>query len=348
MIKTCLILSLLKISMQCTVPSFENNIIKVNGDSIKISGCISPDTIPFEGTISTITAKNQDIKNLNYGAVQGISSPFRIDFFNTSIEIIREGAFLDLPQLHRIFLVGNEIFWISENAFQDLQSLTEVYLDYNKITDVSPRAFNNLPDLVTVSIFGNQLEHFEQAWFYRTPALQFLSLGQNRLRKIPRGAFTNLPAIRELWFIRNEIEFVDKDAFKGLGNLITLNLAENKLKSFEFNFAIPVKFMRVIIDNNNITYISDKILDVIRPKLSVLTIADNPLQCACLDKIIQWSNAYNINVPQREFQQAGAVCIIPKTKPSQCLERSDDDFQKGFWVSFARERTPTQVFDYLN
>ncbi|KAB0795542.1 hypothetical protein PPYR_09668 [Photinus pyralis] len=348
MIKTCMILLLLKISMQCTLPSFKNNIVKVDGESRTISGCISPDTIRAEGKISYILAENQDIQDLNYGAVQGISSSFRIDFLNTSIEIIRQGAFLDLPQLIRITLWDNELSWISENAFQDLPLLNEVHLDHNKITDVLPRAFSNLPNLDSVSFFGNQLENFDQSWFFNTPALQALKLGQNRLRKIPRGAFINLPSIKELGFARNELEFVDKDAFKGLRNLKFLNMAGNKLKSFDFNFHTPSKLMSVVIENNNITYISDEILDVIRPKLSKFTIADNPLQCACLDKIVKWSDAFDITLPQRELQQSGSVCIYPKTKPDQCLERGDDDLQDEFWVSFERERTPIHVFDYLD
>ncbi|XP_031350581.1 leucine-rich repeat-containing G-protein coupled receptor 6-like [Photinus pyralis] len=340
MIKSCLLLwFLLKISIQCVVPSFKNNIIEVNFQNQTISGCISPDTIGFEGTISEIEVKNQDIQDLNYGAVQRISSKFRIDFVSTNIDIIRAGAFLDLPKVNVISFMSNELSWISENAFQDLPSLNLLYLNYNKIADVSPRAFNNLPNLQTVTFIGNNLENFDQSWFYKTPRLLSLRLEQNRLRNIPRSAFINLPSIGYLWINTNEIEFVDKEAFKGLRNLQLLDLSENKLRRFNFNFYTPSKLMDLSINNNNITYISDEMLDIIRTKLLVLEVTDNPLQCACLDKIIQWSDAFNISIPQRKLPESGVVCTVPKTKPSQCLERSDDDFHKGFWVSFPRERT---------
>ncbi|KAB0795509.1 hypothetical protein PPYR_12354 [Photinus pyralis] len=325
-------------SIQCEVPSFKNNIIVANGDTpTTISGCISPDTIGFT-SIFRISAENQAIQDLNHGAVQGISSKFEIDFHNTSVEIIREGAFLDLPQLIRIYFMENELFWISESAFRNLPLLTEVHLEHNKITDVSPRAFNNLPNLTTVSLERNKLENCDQSWFYKTPVLQSLNLGENRLRKIPRAAFINLPSIQRLYLDLNQIEIVDKNAFMGLRNLKRLDLSDNKLKSFEFNFYAPSKLTFVSINNNNITYISDEVLDVIRPQLSELIIVDNPLQCACLEKIIKWSDTFNISVPQWEFEQSGAVCTVPKRKPSQCLERGDDDFEEGFWVSFVRER----------
>ncbi|XP_031353879.1 carboxypeptidase N subunit 2-like [Photinus pyralis] len=324
--------------MQCTVSSFENNVIKVNGDTKTISGCISPETIQFNGTISNIDVKNQDIQDLNYGAVQRISSNFRIDFSNTNIRSIRAGAFLDLPQLAGITVVGNELFWINENAFQDLPWLNRVDLSYNKITDVSPRAFNNLPNLYNVSFYGNRLGHFDQSWFYKTPDLGILSLAYNRLRRIPQDAFTHLPAIRALWLNSNEIQFIEKYAFKGLRDLEDLDLSRNKLKSFAFNFYAPSSLHKVYIENNNITYISDEVLDVIRSALMLLTIDDNPLQCACLDKVMEWSDAFNIRVPQKELQGSSPICTVPKTNPNQCLERSDDDFQKGFWVGFERAR----------
>ncbi|KAB0802105.1 hypothetical protein PPYR_04291 [Photinus pyralis] len=347
MFKPCVILLLVNISMQCTLTSFKNNTIEINGVNETISGCISPDTIGFKGEISRIYIKDQNIRDLNYGAVQGISSKFAIDFFDAGIEIIREGAFLHLPRLSWIFFWFNKIFWISENSFQDLPSLEGVHLVGNNFTDMSPRAFNNLPKLTTLYLVDNKLENFNSSWFYKTPAVHLIMLGQNRLRKIQRGAFINLPAIEALDLNRNLIEFIHKDAFIGLRNLWHLNLAENKLKSFDCNFYAPTKLKEVDIRNNNITYISDEVLDVIRPQLSKLIVTDNPLQCACLDKIVQWSDAFNISVPQKkELQQSGAVCVFPKTKPSQCLERGDDDFQEGFWVSFVRERAPVKPFEY--
>ncbi|KAB0795514.1 hypothetical protein PPYR_12353 [Photinus pyralis] len=220
-----------------------------------------------------------------YERVQGITSKIEINFRNTSIVIIREGAFLDLPQLY---------------------------------------------------LYKNQLENYDQFWFYKTPVLQSINLGQNRLRKIRGGAFINLPSIEYLWLYDNEIEFVDKDAFKGLTNLSILQLSGNKLKCFDFNFYASSKLVAVSVNNNNITYISYETLDVIRRKLKILEVEDNPLQCACLDK--------------RKCPKLGAaVCTFPKTKPSQCLERSDDDFQEGFWVSFARdEENLLKIEEFVN
>ncbi|XP_031351637.1 insulin-like growth factor-binding protein complex acid labile subunit [Photinus pyralis] len=345
MFKTWVILFLIKLSVQCQVPSFDYNMMEVNGESQEINGCISPDKILYKGEISNIKVKHQNIQNLNYGAVQKISSRFFIDFVNTSIAIIREGAFLDLPQLHLINFEGNDLSWISENAFKDLPSLTEIYLDHNKIQDISPRAFNNLPELAKASLRGNTLASFDQSWFYKTPDLQFLNLGQNRLRNIQRGAFIKLPSLTRLWLDKNQIQFVDKDALKGLKNLKYLSLTENKLKNFDFNFYAPSKSISVSTNHNNITYISDEMLNVIGSKFLYLLITGNPLQCACLDKLIQLSDTFNIHVPQLKFTQSGAVCTIPKTKPNQCLERRDDDFQEGFWISFKREHTSTETLD---
>ncbi|XP_031351530.1 leucine-rich repeat-containing protein 15-like [Photinus pyralis] len=350
MIKTYVLVLLLKTSLQCTVPTFEKNRIYVNGhhgvDTQIISGCISPDTIRFKG-ITEITVDKQNIPDLNYGAVQGISTKFRISFVNTSIEIIREGAFLNLPKLERIYFRDNDLFWIGENAFQDLPSLTAVIMNFNKITELSPRAFSNLPHLTEVSFHKNNLENFDQSWFYKTPLLRFLTVSHNRLRKITRGAFITLPAIEKIYFGNNEIEFVDKDAFKGLRHLESLNLGQNKLKKFDFNFYTPSKLRDVYFQYNNITYISDEMLDVLGPTLLSLYISGNPLQCACLDKIIQWSDALEISVPQLKSPQsgAGAVCTLPKTKPSQCLERRDYDFQEGFSVGFTPLKPiPSYIF----
>ncbi|KAK5640759.1 hypothetical protein RI129_009306 [Pyrocoelia pectoralis] len=329
------LLIILKYSSQCLSPSFDNVLITVNEKEEKIRGCITPDTLKFKGEVTKISAVNQNIPDLNRGAVRDISTKFNIDFSRNNIEIIREEAFLNLSSLDQMDLSRNNIIWISENAFVNLPTLRLLYLAHNKIS-VSPRAFNNLPKLRVIDLSDNNLDSFDQSWFYRTPSLDTISFRLNRLRSIPRAAFINFPSINNLYFHSNEIENIHPDAFKGLRNLRQIIISENRVKSFEINFHTPSELGAVGIQFNNITYISDKMLEMIRPNLRSFWITGNPWQCGCFDKLINWSikNRVTISFVCLQYEY---VCVYPKTNPYQCLEREDADFYNGFSNNFGND-----------
>ncbi|XP_031351884.1 carboxypeptidase N subunit 2-like [Photinus pyralis] len=343
MIKTLLATLLLTFSAQCPTPTFHGNLLEVNrASTFNISDCISPDVLT--DVIFKISARNQNIQDLNDGAVQNLLNLSFIDFSNNSIEIVREGAFFNLPTLSKVYLADNEISWLTENVFKDLPMLTSVLLRNNKISDLSRGAFSNLPLLARVNLDGNRLENFNQAWFYKTPALTVLELSYNYLRRIPRGAFINLPSITYLRVAGNQIEFIDKDAFMGLRDIDTVNLSGNRMKSFEINFHVPSKLVQVFIDNNNVTFISDMMLETMRPNLEVFGMDANPWQCECLDKIVNWSIAFDIQIHLRKHKRGSVVCVFPKKNSFQCLERNFDDFEEGFWLPCARGNRKSALY----
>lgn len=338
MMKTCSILLLIikGVSLQCPISTFDNTVIKVNNARETITGCISPETITFKGHITAISINNQDnILDLNYGAVQNISSNFRLDLRNNRIEFIREGAFLNLPGLYYINLRYNEITWIAKNSFKDLPSLGELLLSDNKITVVWQQAFTNLPKLMYIAFTGNKLDRFDQDWFSGTPNVERLYFGYNQLREITRGAFINLPNLKFLLFAQNLIEYIDPDAFKGLRNLEKVTFEDNRLRSIELNLHTPSKLAELYIMFNNITYISDRMLQTLQPSLKSFEVYRNPWQCSCLDKIVTWGLKNNISVNAGWFRpelKATAVCVLPTTFSQECLDRSDEEYEKGFWA----------------
>ncbi|KAB0793855.1 hypothetical protein PPYR_13475 [Photinus pyralis] len=341
MIKACLILLLvnLKLSLQCgNGPStFDNTLVEVNGKSETISGCISPDTLKFKGVISNISCSNQNVLDLNEGALQNILSKFEVTLSGNNIELIREGAFINLPELYLIDLHNNKLSLIVEGSFKDLPSLNKLGLHTNQIKEVLPRAFNNLPKLSSVVLSENKLENFDQIWFYRTPALTAIDLSSNSLRDIKQRAFFNLPSIKDLAFANNQIEFIDKDAFQGLRNMRWLNLDRNRLKTLKINIHPPSKIEMLNIEFNNMTYISNGMLEALRPKLRLIAISGNPWQCPCYERISEWafksSGRFILDLAPPDA--AEVVCVYAKTPNFDlCVERSDDEFQEGFSKHF--------------
>lgn len=337
----------LSYSQQCSSPSFDKTIVTVEAGTntqVLIIDCISPETLKYEGELTKLSVSDQNIPDLNRGAVRGIQDSFVIEFKHNNIEIIREEAFLDLPNVTLIDLSENKIHWIGENAFFNLPSLNKVNLRSNSVTILS-RAFNGLPKLTEVDISDNNLESFDQGWFYRTPALWWLWFRDNRLRKIPKAAFINLPNIRQLHFENNQIDEIDPDAFKGLRNLERIYFASNKLKSFEINFSTPSKLMYMGIQFNNITYLSDRMLEIIKPNLLKFWITSNPWQCGCFDKLIDWGIKNNIQIAFM-CVQLESVCVYPKTRTMECVERTDDDFYSDYSNHFGSEWSCTPGSDY--
>lgn len=318
--------------MQCSTPTFYNNIIRVNtATEIFISGCMSPETLQFEDNITEIAVSDENIFDLNEGAVQNISADELVIYFHhNTIEIIRRNAFLNLPGLVRVDMGRNKIRRIYENSFKDLPSLKLVGLYDNEIVDFWPRSFNNLPMLEEVVLSGNYLDIFDQAWFHKTPKLRKIHFGENIMCDIPKLAFVNIPSIEFLDFHANQIEYVDKDAFKGLINLETLLLNDNNIKSFDFNMPTPSRLTFVNIDFNNLTYISDDMLERMRPTIKRFEMNGNPWMCSCYDKLRSWGQNATVGDGKANF-----TCINPKMNPSECVQRGDDDFEKGFWTQFA-------------
>ncbi|XP_031353864.1 leucine-rich repeat-containing protein 15-like [Photinus pyralis] len=345
MLKTCVLLLItFQNSLQCDTPTFDNTIVSVNDNEETISGCISPDTLKFKGDIIKISAINQNIPDLNEGAIRDISSAFEIVLAHNNIEIIRAEAFLNLPELQSIDLSGNKINWISENSFTNLPFLTKINLMSNEVS-VSPRAFNNLPKLEEVNFAENKLESFDQGWFRQTPKLWWLWFRDNRLRTIPKAAFINLPSVRQIHFENNQIERIDKDAFKGLRNLQRIYFAQNQLKCFEINFHTPSKLVYMGVQFNNITFISSKVLETIQPNLLKFWVTGNPWQCACFDRLIDWGIKNHIDIAFKCVQQE-SVCVYPKQNPDECTERDDEEFYNEFSKNFGSEWICTPGNDY--
>ncbi|XP_031357202.1 phospholipase A2 inhibitor-like [Photinus pyralis] len=338
MIGKCLVLlSILQnISLQCSTPSFDNALVNVNEKYVNVTGCISPASLNYAGEITYLHLAEQNVPDLNRGAIRNVSSKFYLSLPRNGIEILREEAFLNLPGVADIDLNGNRIQWIVENSFRDLPSLVRVSLHSNEVSEISPRALCDLPKLEEVIFTNNRLETFNQAWFYRTPRLKVLKFQENFLRSVPKGCFFNLPSITQIHFGHNQIEFVDKDAFRGLRRLETLSLFDNRLKNFEVVFHTPSKLMDISLAWNNLTYISDQMLETLRPIDLVLTLTGNPWQCACFDKVMNWKMKNNKTLVFEwfHFREDGVVCIYPKTNSDQCIQRSDDDFQKEYWIPF--------------
>ncbi|XP_031332985.1 leucine-rich repeat-containing G-protein coupled receptor 6-like [Photinus pyralis] len=329
-----LLLLILKHSLLCSTPSFNNNVVNVNKIiKERINGCISPETLKFKGKIEDITITFQNLPDLNGGAIRDISSKFNITLHDNNIGSIKSEAFFNLSGLVGVNLYTNKIKLVSTNSLTNLPSLTSISLSWDNEVTISPSAFSNLPQLAQVMLDFNNLDTFEQDWFDKTPKLRELHMIGNHLRTIPKAAFTNLQSINLLNFQGNKIESIDKDAFMGLRNLNKLILKQNKLKSFDIDFHTHLKLTYLAIDYNNITFIPDKVLDTIQSHLLTIHIVGNPWQCGCFHKLISWG-AKNAITTFSQCPNQELVCVYPKTNPNECIERSDDDFYSEAWTPF--------------
>lgn len=250
--------------------------------------------------------------------------PNKLDiYFNHSINVVKRGAFLNLPLVTEIMLQNDKIHTVEVGVFTNLPSLDTIHINYNRIRSLEPNTFDNLPELEVVHMDHNQLEYFEQEWFKNTPKLTVINGDNNLIRTIPRGSFADIPSLEYLLLHENQINHIHRHAFSGATNLTFLNLGYNRIKTLDVDFsALPMTTLLLYV--NNLTYIPDKVLQDIRYSITQFEVYGNPLQCLCHNKIMQWSKENKLVDPFKRCRVNNPVCVNLQTTATACLENVSD------------------------
>uniref|UniRef100_A0A1Y1MSI9 LRRCT domain-containing protein n=1 Tax=Photinus pyralis TaxID=7054 RepID=A0A1Y1MSI9_PHOPY len=326
-------------AQKCT-PTFQNALVTVSGSvptfTRRVSGCINSKSLGVRNNNRiTIEVRNQAIDALNRAAVSDIQVE-ELHIIHNHIQMIKEGAFLNLPILRMLYLDNNHLTSLERYSFEGLPSLRGIYLRHNSINAIFANTFVNLPSLSMLFLDNNNLKTFNQNWFSSTPELKWLLLDDNQITFIGMAAFQDLPSLESLGFEGNKLSHIHPDAFHGLPQLSELILGKNQLSSFNIQLKELPNLYRLGINQNRFTHIPISVFDVVRNSLKEIWIYSNPLQCSCVDEFVIWGEKYNIEV-RWKCEDREIYCLLPLSGETDCAKRGESEFNATYIDLFQSE-----------
>jgi hypothetical protein len=167
-----------------------------------------------------------------------------------------------------------------------MSSLEYLKLGNNIIEHLEGDVFSGLVSLKYMYLGGNKLQYLHPDTFVELPNLKKLYVSKNPGLQIPTDRhFINSPSLKHLGISGCNISSVSVEIFANISALDSLDLSKNNVRSVDIN---TLKTM---------------------PKLSVLYLYDNPLQCDCqLQEVWRWCQDNDI---QTAYKKIAPECDTP-------------------------------------
>lgn len=131
-----------------------------------------------------------------------------------------------------LILDNNNIDVFPMKDFPVLPYLIKISLQSNKLTDVpSANMTTKFPNLKVLDLSNNDIIEIENQ--VKLPNIEELYLDNNNIKYIRKYTFTGMPKLEIISILSNELEYVDSLSFFNLTNLLSLNLAVNKIPTLK-------------------------------------------------------------------------------------------------------------------
>lgn len=227
------------------------------------------------------------------------------------------GAFFKsgrLRSLRDIRLSYNLIEILGSKTFHNLQELTTVVLANNRIQVIQHSAFDHLPKLITVNLAFNRIERVEARAFRWLPNLLKIDLQSNRLREFSWESMlncTNNFMAASLNLSDNLITSLQSGAggeIRGTNRLHikSLDLSNNLLTTFPDHEFLSVlaaaSLKKLIISNNRISSLPDRMLKISCQDLQVLELQHNSIEEASRFALTGASNLQVIDLSENMLE----------------------------------------------
>jgi len=199
---------------------------------------------------------------------------------------------------------------IELGAFNELKILIYLSLESNEISEIIPGTFE-MSSLEYLKLGNNVIEHLEGDVFSGLVSLKYIYLGGNKLQYIHPDTFVGLPNIQRLFISHNtdlqiptNCHFINSHSLKRLG-ISGCNISSVTAETF----ANISELEWLDLSYNNLRNVDINILKTL-PKLSVMYLYDNPLQCDCqLQEVWRWCQDHNI---QTAYKEMAPECDTPR------------------------------------
>lgn len=225
--------------------------------------------------LTEIVIEDEELPILTTNFFHGLSNLYGVFIRRTSLRLVEDNAFRNLPRLRLINLNFNHIDRISDKTFNN-PKLTNIALKANGIKSISSKAFNNLPNLRYLDLSSNNIQDIPKDAFKRTGNLKVLNLSYNKLRHYPaipyrpysyfEQAFANAvkhePTSLDLSF--NNFTFISYYLLRGIRFIDELKLNDNNINLISDYAFDDLKYAKVLnLENNDLKQLSLNLLFVL-------------------------------------------------------------------------------------
>lgn len=265
--------------------------------------------------------------NLSHNSLRGLhfftilTQLTKLEVLDMSFNELREVPSLKLlkmSNLQQLNFSNNFIGELAEKSLAGLFSLRRLNLQNNAIRSVHANAFNQLFDLTYLDLSSNKLTAID-ANLLTIPSIKLkrLFLGDNQLAALAESTFLNTRKLIQLDLSRNKIRQLPDSLLREMLNLRVLHLEHNELESFSLAQLDQTRQLRVVfLHYNRLTHIDD--FDAsslgLLAKATILTIDNNPWQCACMDHMIallaQAKINYSFERGYFENETKKTMCVV--------------------------------------
>jgi len=240
---------------------------------------------------------------------------------------------------------------IELGAFNGLKMLIYLSLESNEISEIIPGTFE-LSSLEYLKLGNNIIEHLEGDIFSGLVSLKYIYLGGNKLQYLHPDTFVELPNLKKLYVSKNSglqiptnCHFINSHSLKHLG-ISGCNISSVSVETF----ANISTLESLDLSKNNLRSVDINILKTL-PKLSVMYLYDNRLQCDCqLQEVWRWCQNYDI---QTAYKEMAPECDTPSEVKGiwwgvlenvQCLQGNMHYYEDYNNTHFSYTLTDTETY----
>lgn len=289
--------------------------------------------------------------NMSHNSLNGLQF-FTIFSQLTSLEVldVSYNQILEIPSLQlfkmnnlkNLNVSNNFIEQIPEKSFAGLFSLKQLSLQNNKIMSIDANAFNQLFDLELLDLSSNKLKELDPN-LLTIPSIKLkrLFLQNNQLETIADNLFHNTRKIIQLDLSNNKLKSLPEFTFREMVNLRVLHLENNLIDTFSLRQLHQNRQLRVIfLHYNQLTHIDDFDRNALNrlSKATILTIDNNPWQCACMDQMLALLGKTKINYSYEAgyFENATLkiMCVVTEECYSNLVGKHENYIRELFFGKF--------------
>lgn len=218
-----------------------------------------------------------------------------LDFSHNRIQTIHKLAFEGANNLETLNLSHNAIEALEENLFQNLAMLKLLNVSHNNISRIDSTSLS--VNLVVLDLSNNNLSNIERV-FEKTTKLTYLNLAFNPFGNVNIETFAYMPDLEHLNLRRTNISSIELGTFSHHEKLVSLDLSDNRLQTFDFNLFIPIlpELKSLSLAGNQLSELSG-FENKLFPQLILFDIKGNDFNCSYLQSFIKAHNWDKLRLP---------------------------------------------------
>lgn len=246
----------------------------------------------------------------------------------TAVAIIDSGqrqmpVFRFLPNVKNIFIRRHNFDYIKNDTLRAVP-VVDLDLSLNNISRIDDLTFG--PKVRELTMKCNNLKTFDNRWFQNLSSLAKIDLSGNQITVLKQDSFKAFSFLESIELNFNNMKNIGTGALGNRNHFSWLDISQNKLEVLPSNIfkSGNLSFRRFWLADNELTDLSDELLDRIVNVSYSINIDGNPWKCACFFERIFGRKAITISKHEH-----------PMTKEQFCKYCEQETLSHSYSANFS-------------